>query len=141
MKLEDLLKSVGLPVALAAVITSVAAFLGMPLDRALALFGVLVGLQYVIGLIVDLLKLVGVVKPGTSGQWSAAFNLFAVLGLAVLLRYFPDATVQDWDAQLLELAKAVALIVTWLMQVFGTKAAHLFYVRVLGVRSFRFADA
>lgn len=139
MKLEDLLKGVGLPVALAAVIASIAALLGLPLDRALELFGVLVGLQYVIGLIVDLLKGLGAVKPGTSGQWSAGLNLVAVIGLSVLLKFVPDVTVQTWDTQLLELAKAVVLIVTWLMQMFGTKGAHHFYGQVLGIKTFRFA--
>ena len=141
LSLEDILKSVGLPVALAAVIASVAALLGLPLDRALELFGVLFGLQYVIALIVDLLKGVGVVKPGTSGQWSAGLNLVAIIGLSVLLKFYPDVTVQTWDAQLLELAKAVVLIVTWLMQLFGTKGAHHFYGHVIGIKSFRFANA
>ena len=139
MKLEDLLKGVGLPITLAAVIASVAALFGVPLDRALDLFGVLLGMQFVLGFLVDMLKQIGVVKPGTSGQWSAGLNLVAVIGLAVLLKFVPDVTVQTWDAQLLELAKAVVLIVTWLMQMFGTKGAHHFYGHVLGVKTFRFA--
>jgi len=139
-KLEELLKTIGLPIALAAVIVSVTALLGLPLEQAIQLFGVLVGLPFVIGLVVDLLKMVGVVKPETSGQWSAALNLLSMIGLAALLRFLPDVDVVSWDAQLLELAKAVALIVTWVAQLFSTRSAHLFYTRTLGIKSFHFSE-
>jgi len=137
-KLEELLKALGLPVGLALVIASVAAYLGLPLEQAFQVFGVLVGLPFVIGLIIDVLKLVGVVTPGTSGIWSAGFNLAAILGLAVLFKYAPAFDVNTWDAQLLELAKAVVLIITWIVQLFGTKGAHTYYTHALGVRQFRF---
>ncbi len=136
-KLQELLKAIGLPIALAAVIVSVAALLGLPLEQAMQLFGILVGLPFIIGLVVDLLKQVGVVKPGTSGQWSAALNLISMIGLAVLLKFLPDVDVVSWDAQLLELAKAVVLIITWVAQMFSTQGAHIFYSRTLGIKSFR----
>lgn len=137
-KLEELLKAIGLPVLLAAVIVSVAALLGLPLEQAYKMFGVLIGLPFVIGLIVDLLKQVGVVKPEQSGQWSAALNLVSMIGLAVLLKVLPNTDVVSWDAQLLELAKAVVLIVTWVAQLFSTKSAHLFYSKMLGIKRFSF---
>lgn len=136
LKLEDLLKALGLPVALALVIASVAAYLGLPLEQAFQMFGVLVGLPFVIGLMVDVLKQVGVVTPGTAGVWSAGFNLIAIIGLAVLFKYMPAFDVTAWDAKLLELAKAVVLIITWIMQLFGTKGAHHYYVRGLGIQRF-----
>lgn len=139
-KLEELLKALGLPVGLALVITSIAAYMGVPLEQAFQLFGLLTGLPFVIGLIVDVLKLVGVVTPGTSGVWSAGFNLLAIVGLAVLLKAVPDFDVTTWDAQLLELAKAVVLIITWIVQLFGTKRAHNFYTRGLGIERFAFDD-
>ena len=139
-KLEELLKAIGLPVGLALVIASVATYLGLPLEQAFTLFGVLVGMQFVIGLIVDLLKQVGVVTDGTSGAWSAGFNLLAIIGIAVLLKFVPTFDLKTWDAQLLELAKAVVLIVTWVMQLFGTKGAHHFYAYTLGFRKFSFAN-
>lgn len=137
-KLEELLKAIGLPITLALVISSIAAFLGLPLEDAFDLFGLLIGVPFVVGLIVDLLKQVGVVTPGTSGMWSAAFNLVAVIGLAILLNFVPADDVLAWDAQLLELAKAVLLIITWIAQMFGTKGAHHFYTRGLGIRRFSF---
>jgi hypothetical protein len=138
-KLEDLLKALGLPISLALVIASIATFLGLDLEHAFQLFGLLIGVPLVIALIVDLLKLVGVVTPGTSGIWSAGLNLLAILGIAVLLKYIPDLDLQTWDAQLLELAKAVVLIITWVAQLFNTKTIHQFYVQGLGIRRFSFA--
>jgi hypothetical protein len=137
-KLEELLRAIGLPVGLAAVLVSLAVYLGLPWEQAIQLFGILTGLPFVIGLIVDLLKLVGVVKPETAGVWSAAFNLISIVGLAILLKYMPSFDVTTWDAQLLELAKSVVLLITWVVQLFATKRAHNFYVHGLGVRSFRF---
>ena len=139
-KLEELLKALGLPVGLALVIASIATFLGLPLEHAFELFALLTGAPFVIGLIVDVLKLAGVVTPGTSGIWSAGFNLLAILGLAVLLKYIPDFDVNTWDAQILELAKAVVLIITWIAQLFATRRVHQFYVRGLGIARFSFAE-
>jgi hypothetical protein len=137
-KLEELLKALGLPVGLALVIASVAKYFGLTLDQAFQVFGILVGLPFVIGLIIDVLKLAGVVTPGTSGIWSAGFNLAAILGLAILFKYAPNFDVTTWDAKLLELAKAIVLIVTWIVQLFGTKGVHRFYIRGLGVSRFSF---
>lgn len=138
-KLQQLLKDLGFPVALAAVIVAVVQYLGLPIEQAFGFFSILVGLPFIWGYIVDMLKAVGVVKPGTAGQWSAAFNLISVLALAVLLKYLPDFDVTTWDAQLYEVAKAVILIITWVGQLFGTKGAHRLYTRVLGARHFGFA--
>ncbi len=138
-KIAELLKALGLPVTLAVVITSLAVFLGLPLEQAVTLFSALVGVPFVIGLIVDILKQVGVVTPGTAGVWSAGFNLAALLGLAVLMKFVPGIDVATWDAQILELAKAIVLIVTWIMQLFGTKGAHHFYTRGLNIQRFSFA--
>lgn len=137
-KLEQLLKALGLPVGLALVIASIATYLGLPLEQSFQLFGLLTGVPFVIGLIIDVLKLAGVVTPGTSGIWSAGFNLAAIIGLAFLLKQIPDFDVNAWDAKILELARAAVLIVTWLVQVFGTRSAHQFYVQGLGVSRFSF---
>lgn len=138
-KIEQLVRDLGLPVSVAAIIVAVAGYFGLPLETVVQLFGVLVGLPFVWALVVDLLKGLGIVQPGDAGKWSAAFNLISIIGLAVLLKFLPSFDVVTWDAQLLEVAKAVVLIVTWIMQLFGTKGAHRFYVNGLGIRRFSFA--
>ena len=138
-KIEELLKALGLPVALAAVIASVAGLLALPLDHAVQLFGILTGVPFVVALVIDLLKLLGVVNDGTAGKWSAGMNLVFIIGLAVLLRFIPAFDVAGWDAKILEVAKAIVLIVTFILQLFGTKGAHQFYVNGLGAKRFSFS--
>jgi uncharacterized membrane protein YczE len=131
-KLQELFKAIGLPVGLVAVIVTVAAFIGLPLEQAMQLFGVLVGVPFVIALVIDILKQFGVVDDGTAGKWSAVLNLVVILALAVLLKFIPNFDVVSIDAKILELAKAVAIIVVYLIQLFGTKSAHRAYVQGLG---------
>ena len=137
-KLEELLKQIGLPITVAAVIASVAGYFGLPLEQAFSLFGILSGLPFVLGLLIDLLKQVGVVKPGDAGKWSAGFNLAGVIALTVLLKVNPSFDVPTWDAQLLEIAKAVVIVITWVLQLFGTQGAHYFFSRSLGIKPFSF---
>lgn len=140
-KLGELLKTLGLPIGLAVVIASVASFFGLPLEQAFQLFGVLAGAPFVISLIIDVLKQIGVVSDGTAAQWSAGLNLLSVIGLAVLLKYAPTFDVSTWDAQVLEIAKAIVLIITWIMQLFGSRAAHYFYTNSLGIRQFSYSKS
>lgn len=137
-KLQELLKAIGLPVGLVAIVVAVAGFVGLPLEQALQLFGVLVGVPFVIALVIDILKQFGVVDDGTAGKWSAVLNLVVILGLAVLLKFIPNFDVVSIDAKILELAKAVAIIVVYLIQLFGTKSAHRAYVNGLGIVRFSY---
>lgn len=137
-KLQELFKAIGLPVGLVAIVVAVAGFVGLPLEQALQLFGVLVGVPFVIALVIDILKQFGVVDDGTAGKWSAVLNLVFILGLAVLLKFVPNFDVVSIDANILELAKAVAIIVVYLIQLFGTKSAHRAYVNGLGIVRFSY---
>lgn len=141
IKLEELLKAIGLPVGLAAIIVAVAMFFGVPLEQAFTLFGVLVGVQFVIGFIVDMLKGVGVVDDGTAAKWAAVFNLAAVIGLAIALKFFPSFDYVALDAYILEIGKAIAVIVTFILQMLGTKSAHRAYVNGLGIHRFSYSAA
>jgi uncharacterized membrane protein YczE len=135
-KLQELFKAIGLPVGMVAVIVAVAKFVGLPLEQAVQLFGVLIGVSFVIAFVIDVLKQFGVVDDGTAGKWSAVMNLVVILALAVLLKFMPNFDVISIDAKILELAKAVAIIVVYLMQLFGTKSAHRAYVNGLGIVRF-----
>lgn len=135
-KLQELFKAIGLPIGLVAIVVAVAGYMGLPLEQAMQLFGVLVGVPFVVALVIDILKQFGVVDDGTAGKWSAAINLIVILGLAVLLKFMPNFDVASIDAKILELAKAVAVIVVYLIQLFGTKSAHRAYVNGLGIVRF-----
>lgn len=135
-KLQELFRTIGLPIGLVAIVVAVAGFVGLPLEQALQLFGVLVGVPFVIALLIDILKQFGVVDDGTAGKWSAVLNLVIILGLAVLLKFMPNFDMVGLDKQILELAKAIAVIVVYLIQLFGTKSAHRAYVNGLGIVRF-----
>jgi len=139
IKLEELLKALGLPVAIAAVITAVAAFLGVPLENAFQLFGVLVGFPFLISFIIDLLKQLHVVDDGTAAKWSAGLNLFAVIGIAIALKFFPDFDYASLDAYVYQIGQAVAVIVMFILQLISTAKAHRVYVKGLGIKRFSFS--
>lgn len=124
MKLEDILKTLGLPLALVAVIVALLAWVGLTLEQLYAVTASLVGLQLAISFVIDVLKYVGVVDDGTSGKWSAAFNLVTLIGVAVWLKFFPDFDIHAVDIQLLELAKTLIVVFAYVIQIIGTKAVH-----------------
>ena len=124
MKLEDILKTLGLPLALVAVIVAFLAWAGLTLDELYVIVASLVGLQLFQSFLIDVLKYGGVVTPGTSGIWSAVFNLLTLIGVAFWLKLFPSFDIHAADAQLFELAKVLSLVFAYITQIIGTKAVH-----------------
>lgn len=125
MKLEDIIKTLGLPLALVAVIVAFLAWVGLTLEQLYVVVASLVGLQYFLSFLIDVMKYAGVVNAGTSGKWSAIFNLLTLIGIAVWLKFFPSFDIHAADAQLLELAKVLALVFAYITQIIGTKAVHV----------------
>ena len=124
MKLEDILKTLGLPLALVAVIVAFLAWAGLTLDELYVVAASLVGLQLFLSFLVDVLKYVGVVNEGTSGYWSAGFNLITLIGVAFWLKLFPTFDIHAVDSQLFDLAKVLSLVFAYITQIIGTKAVH-----------------
>ena len=138
MKLEDIFKTLGLPLALVAVIVAFLAWVGLTLEQLYVVVASLVGLQVFLSFLIDVLKYAGVVNEGTSGKWSAVFNLLALIGVAAWLKFFPNFDIHAADAQLLELAKVLALVFAYITQIIGTKAVHVVSVKKLGLQAFTF---
>ena len=124
MKLEDTFKTLGLPLALVAVIMALLAWAGLTLEKLYVVAAALVGLQLFISFLIDVLKYVGVVNAGTSGKWSAVFNLVTLVGVAIWLKFFPTFDIYAADSQLFELAKVLGLVFAYVTQIIGTKAVH-----------------
>jgi multisubunit Na+/H+ antiporter MnhG subunit len=123
-ELKENLKTLGLPLALVAVIVALLAWVGLTVEELIAVVVALVGFQICFAFLVDVLKYAGVIKAGMSGKWSAAFNLIMLIGVAVWLKLFPTFDLYALDAQLFALGKMLGLIFVYITQILGTKAVH-----------------
>jgi hypothetical protein len=124
MKIESTFKTLGIPLALVAVIVALLAWAGLTLEQLYVVAASLVGLQLFLSFLIDVLKYAGVVNAGTAGKWSAVFNLVTLIGVAVYLKFFPTFDIATVDNQLLELAKVLGLVFAYMTQIIGTKAVH-----------------
>lgn len=136
--LGTLFKTLGLPVGLVAVLAAILALFGLTLDQVLVIAGSMVGLWALLSLFVNILKVVGVVDPGTAGKWSAALNLLSMVGIAYVLATNPAFDFVKFDASLQTVAQFGGLILGYLINVLGTQALHQAQVKGLGIKVFTF---
>ena len=80
----------------------------------------LAGLGGLISVLVNFLKVVGVVKDGTSEQWVQGFNLVAFIAVAVI--YFAEFQV-DW-AQLDGWLTVMATFIGFIVQLLSSKVTY-----------------
>ena len=136
--LKVILKELGWPVGLIAVLSAVLLLFGVSLDNVRTVAGSLVGLWACVALIVNVLKTTGVVNPGTAGKWSALFNLAAIIGIAVLLAVNPAFNFPALDGQLQVIAQFGMLLLAYVTNIVGSKSVHNILVRGVGIRAFTF---
>jgi hypothetical protein len=132
--LKTIFKTLAWPLALVGIVVAVLAFYGFTAEQLIAVALSLVGLQLMQSLAIDVLKYAGLVTDGTSGKWSAAFNLSTLAGVFVWLNFFPQFDLYAFDARLLELAKLLIYIFTFVTQMVGTKKIHAIVADQLGFR-------
>jgi hypothetical protein len=87
-------------------------------------FASLYGVSKLIAALINLLKLIGVVKDGTSAKWAAAFNLAAFVGLVLLGVFRPDLTTDILDGYAGQIAGVLLFLLGFLMQIVGSKSGH-----------------
>lgn len=96
----------------------------------LAQWSALVGMAALIAVIINVLKLAGVVKDGAAQTWSAALNLAGLIGLFILRVVRPEVDIAHVDEQLGALAQIAMLIAGYVSQLLASKATHLAVRRV-----------
>ena len=133
--IETTLKSLGLPLSLIAIFVAVASAFGVSFDQVLTIAASMLGLQLLIAVLVNVLKVIGAVNDGTAGKWSASLNLLSLFGISVALGINPSFDFASVDSQLTDIAKFVALALTYLVQVAGTKSMHHLTVDGLGIKA------
>jgi len=139
--LGKLFQTLGLPAGLVAVLATILALFGLTLDQVLSVAGSMVGLWALLSLAINVLKVAGVVDPGTAGKWSAVFNLLAIGAVAYILGSNPAFDFAKFDTSLQIIAQFGALVLAYLVNVMGAKALHTVQVKGLGIDAFTFSKA
>ena len=141
MKIESIVKSLGLPAGVVALIAAVLGLLGLSVEQVAAVVGTLAGAQLCVALLVNVLKWAGVVNDGDAGKWSALFNLALFVAIAAQIKLFPAFDVAGIDAQLYEFAKTAGVVFLYITQVVGTKGIHQLLTQGFGIQMFTFNKA
>jgi len=90
------------------------------LEHVLSLLAGLAGLGGFISVLVNLLKLVGVVKDGTSEKWVQGLNFAAFVIVSVI--YFANITV-NWG-EVDSLLVILSTFIGFVLQIFGSKLTY-----------------
>lgn len=94
-------------------------------DSILVEFGTLLGFAALVSLIVNVLKVLGVVKDGTADKWVAGINFAGVLALAIVRFVVPDLNILPIDSALGELAVIGGYILSFVTMILGSKLTYL----------------
>lgn len=141
MKLESIVKTLGLPLGIVAVIVALLGLFGLDADQITGVAITLVGAQLCVTLSVNVLKWTGLISDGTSGKWSAVFNAAILVGVTVQMKFFPAFDLVGLDAQLGEFARVAGVVFLYVTQVAGSKAFYDLMARGFGVKAFTFSGS
>lgn len=100
------------------------------LPTLLAQLATLAGSGALVSLIVNILKVFGVVKDGTAANWVTFFNLLLLIALFVLKVFRPDIDVLKLDGVAATIAQIGVLLLGFVTQI---SASYVTYARVRGV--------
>lgn len=87
-------------------------------------FGSLVGVAALIAALINILKVVGVVKDGTAGQWSAILNLVAFFALVYFAVFQPQIAMEVLDGYAGKIAMVLIFVLGYVIQIFTSPAVH-----------------
>ena len=93
-------------------------------DSLVVQWGSLLGFAAVIAVVINLLKLAGVVKDDTAQIWSAALNLAGLAGLLLVKVFQPEVDIPGLDQQAAEFANVMTVMVAYISQLLSSKLTH-----------------
>ena len=96
----------------------------MEFGELLNQWAALVGVAALIAVLINVMKLVGVVKDGQAPTWSAGLNLAGLIALLVLKVVKPEFDPGEVDQQAGTLAEIGVLITGFVLQLLASKATH-----------------
>lgn len=89
------------------------------------MWGSLAGMAALIALVINVLKLAGVVKDGTAQTWSAGLNLFGLVALFVLQIVKPDLDIAGVDGQVMAFVNVATVVLGYVIQLLSSKLTHI----------------
>ena len=87
-------------------------------------FTSLAGIAALISLIINVLKVFGVVKDGTAQMWSAGLNLAAMAILFALKIFVPDADITAVDQKISLLVPVLTTVLGYIVQLLSSKLTY-----------------
>jgi len=93
-------------------------------DNLIAQFATLIGFAALVSVVINILKMVGVVKDGTADKWIAGFNLAGLIALAVAKMFIPSFDAGGVDTQLGAIAQVAAYILSYVGMLLGSKLTY-----------------
>ena len=97
----------------------------MAMEELLAQWAALVGIAALISVLINVLKLAGVVKDGDAPTWSAGLNLAGLVGLLLLKIFRPEIDLAAIDRQAAALAEVSIVLIGYITQLLSSKLTHL----------------
>lgn len=94
------------------------------LSNLLSQLQVLAGVGALIAFLVNIGKIVGLVKDGTAQNWVAGLNLAGLVALFVLRVFVPSADIGELDGLAATIAQLGVLVLGLVTQLLGSKLAH-----------------
>ncbi len=94
------------------------------ITAALTQLGTLAGFAALVSVIINVLKVVGVVKDGTAPIWAVGANLIGLITLIVIGFVKPDMDLTGIDAQFGQLAQILLMSLSFVVQVASSKFTH-----------------
>lgn len=93
-------------------------------EQILIEFAALLGFAAIVSLLVNVLKVFGVVKDGTADKWVAGFNMLGVLTLLGLRLFVPEFDIAPIDSAMKEIAIIGTYILSYVSMLLGSKLAY-----------------
>lgn len=87
-------------------------------------FAALAGVAALIAALVNIGKVVGIVKDGDAGKWSAGLNLGAMIALVAIRIFAPQYALADLDTAAAGIASALVIVIGYVGQMFVSEKTH-----------------
>jgi hypothetical protein len=84
----------------------------------------LIGVAFLVTVITNILKTVGVISDGNATQWSAGLNLVGIIVLILLRMFKPDWTFEFIDASAGKIANILMILSAYVFQIILSNKIH-----------------